>query len=134
MVGLAALSLLSAAGGRQPLVCVIDDLQWVDRASAQVLAFVAHRLLADPVAMLIATREAEDEFTGFPELLLKGLPDDNARALLDSVILGRMDHRVRDRILAEARGKPPGPAGTAPRAGVGGAGGGIRWAGHPRAG
>ncbi len=106
MVGLAALSLLSAAGGRQPLVCVIDDLQWVDRASVQVLAFVAHRLLADPVAMLIATREAEDDFTGFPELLLKGLPDDNAQALLDSVILGRADHRVRERILAEARGNP----------------------------
>ena len=106
MVGLAALSLLSAAGGRQPLVCVIDDMQWVDRASAQVLAFVAHRLLADPVALIIATREAEDEFTGFPELLLRGLPDDNAQALLDSVILGRADHRVRERILAEARGNP----------------------------
>ena len=106
MVGLATLSLLSTAGQRQPLLCVVDDLHWIDRVSAQALLFVAHRLHADRVGLIIATREAEDDFTGLPELPLQGLPDDSARVLLDSVLLGRIDDRVRERILAEARGNP----------------------------
>ena len=69
LVGLAALSLLSEAAGQQPLLCVIDDAQWLDRASAQALAFVARRLLAEPVALVFATREPGEEFRGLPELL-----------------------------------------------------------------
>ena len=106
LVGLAALSLLSEAAVQQPLFCVIDDAQWLDRASAQALAFVARRLLAEPVAMLFATREPGEEFRGLPELLVGGLRDDDAQELLSSVITGPLDERVRDRIVAETRGNP----------------------------
>ena len=91
---------------QQPLFCVIDDAQWLDRASAQALAFVARRLLAEPVAMLFATREPGEEFRGLPELLVGGLRDDDAQELLSSVITGPLDERVRDRIVAETRGNP----------------------------
>src|SRR3954454_17938261 len=84
VVGLAALSLLSEVAAEQPLLCVIDDAQWLDRASAQALAFVARRLLAEAVAVVVATREQSQEFQGFPELVVQGLRDDEARALLDS--------------------------------------------------
>ena len=106
MVGLAALNLLSQAGAQQPLLCVIDDAQWLDRASAQTIAFAARRLGADPVAMLFATRQQSEELTGLPELLVRGLGDSDSRALLDSAVGGRMDERVRNRIVAEARGNP----------------------------
>ena len=106
LVGLAALGLLSESAVRRPLFCVIDDAQWLDRASAQALAFVARRLLAEPVAMLFATREPGEEFLGLPELLVGGLRDGDAQALLDSVITGPLDERVRDRIVAETRGNP----------------------------
>src|SRR5271170_1800938 len=106
LVGLAALSLLSAVAERQPLLCVIDDAQWLDRASAQALGFVARRLLADPVALVFATREPGEEFRGLPELLVGGLGDGDARELLSSVIGGPLDERVRDRIVAETRGNP----------------------------
>ena len=106
MVGLAALNLLSRAGAQQPLLCVIDDAQWLDRASAQTIAFAARRLGADPVAMLFATRQQSEELTGLPELLVRGLGDSDSRALLDSAVGGRMDERVRNRIVAEARGNP----------------------------
>jgi DNA-binding CsgD family transcriptional regulator len=106
MVGLAALGLLSQAGERQPLLCVIDDVQWLDRVSAQTIAFTARRLQADPVVMLFATRAPTEELTGFPELLLRGLGGSDSRALLDSVVGRRMDERVRDRIIVEARGNP----------------------------
>ena len=106
LVGLAALSLLSEAAEQQPLLCVIDDAQWLDRASAQALAFVARRLLADPVALVFATREPGEEFRGLPELLVGGLRDGDARELLSSVIRGPLDERVRDRIVAETRGNP----------------------------
>ncbi len=72
-VGLATLSLLSEAAEERPLLCVIDDAQWLDRASAQALAFVARRLLAEPVVMLFAAREPSDEFAGLPELVVEGL-------------------------------------------------------------
>src|SRR5580700_4997799 len=106
LVGLAVLSLLSAVAEQQPLLCVIDDAQWLDRASAQALAFVARRLLADPVALVFATREPGGEFRGLPELLVGGLDDGDARELLGSVIRGPLDEQVRDRIVAETRGNP----------------------------
>jgi DNA-binding CsgD family transcriptional regulator len=106
LVGLAVLSLLSAVAEQQPLLCVIDDAQWLDWASAQALAFVARRLLAEPVALVFATREPGQEFRGLPELLVGGLREDDARELLSSVIGGRLDERIRDRIVAETRGNP----------------------------
>jgi DNA-binding CsgD family transcriptional regulator len=106
LVGLAVLSLLSEAAGQQPLLCVIDDAQWLDRASAQVLAFVARRLLAEPVALVFAAREQGEELRGLPELPVGGLRDGDARELLSSVIRGPLDERVRDRIVAETRGNP----------------------------
>src|SRR6266581_8567721 len=106
LVGLAVLSLLSEVAEQQPLLCVVDDAQWLDRASAVVLAFVARRLLADPVALVFATREPGEEFRGLPELLVGGLRAGDARELLSSVIRGPLDERVRDRIVAETRGNP----------------------------
>jgi DNA-binding CsgD family transcriptional regulator len=105
LVGLAALSLLSEVAEQQPLLCVVDDAQWLDRASARALGFVARRLLAEPVALVFATREPE-EFRGLPELLVGGLRDGDARELLSSAIGGPLDERVRDRIVAETRGNP----------------------------
>jgi predicted ATPase len=90
----------------QPLVCLVDDAQWLDRASAQALAFVARRLLAESVAMVFSRREpGEDrDLSGLPELAVTGLSDADARALLKSVVPGRLDERVQDRIVAETRG------------------------------
>src|SRR4051795_5392707 len=106
LVGLAALSLFSEVADEQPLLCVVDDSQWLDRASAQTLAFVARRLLAESVAMVFATREQSQEFAGLPELVVGGLREDDARALLGSVITGPVDERVRDRFVAETGGNP----------------------------
>jgi hypothetical protein len=106
LVGLAVLSLLSEVAERQPLLCVVDDAQWLDRASAQVLAFVARRLLAEPVALVVAAREPGEEFRGLPELAVGGLGEGDARELLGSVVGGPLDERVRDRIVAETRGNP----------------------------
>jgi DNA-binding CsgD family transcriptional regulator len=107
LVGLAVLSLMAAASGDQPLVCVIDDAQWLDQVSVQTLAFVARRLMAEPVALVFAARDGGAEaLVGLPELTIIGLPDEEARQLLDSVLVGRLDERVRDRILAETRGNP----------------------------
>jgi hypothetical protein len=105
-VGLAALSLLSEAAERQPLLCVIDDAQWLDGASAQALAFVARRLLAESVVMLFAVREPIRELAGLPDLVVAGLPDADARRLLASVVPGRLDQRVGDQLVAEAHGNP----------------------------
>jgi hypothetical protein len=106
LVGLAVLSLLSEVAGERPLLCVVDDAQWLDRASAQALAFVARRLLAEPVALIFATREPGGEFTGLPELLVQGLADTDARVLLDSVLHVPLDELVCDRIVAETQGNP----------------------------
>ena len=108
LIGLAVLGLLSDAAGQRPLVCLVDDVQWLDRSSAQVLAFVARRLAAESVVLLFAEREPArvEELNGLPELRLGGLPDVSSRALLASVITTRLDERVRERILAEARGNP----------------------------
>ncbi len=93
---------------RDPLVCLVDDVQWLDRSSAQVLAFVARRLAAESVVLLFAEREpgGVDELDGLPELRVGGLPDAAARELLASVITAPLDERVRDRIVAETRGNP----------------------------
>src|ERR1700745_2661951 len=106
LVGLAALSLLSEAAAQQPLLCVIDDAQWLDRASAQALAFVARRVLAEPVVMLFAAREPGDPLAVLPELVIGELGDADARALLASVMPGRLDERIADQLLAEPRGNP----------------------------
>jgi DNA-binding CsgD family transcriptional regulator len=106
LVALATLSLFSEAAVERPLLCVIDDAQWLDRASAQALGFVARRLLAEPVVLLFAARETTDAFAGLPELLIEGLDDAEARSLLASVITGRLDDRIADQLVAEARGNP----------------------------
>ncbi|WP_080697216.1 helix-turn-helix transcriptional regulator [Mycobacterium asiaticum] len=107
LVGLAVLSLIAAAAERQPLLFLVDDAQWIDRVSAQTLAFVARRLIAEPVAIVFAVRDGPSEdLAGLPELTLQGLNAGEARALLDSAVLGRLDNQVRDRIIAETRGNP----------------------------
>jgi predicted ATPase len=106
MVGLAVLSLLSEVAEERPLVCLVDDEQWLDRASAQVLSFVARRLDVESVGLLFAARETSDEFAGLPELVVEGLRERDARILLDSVLTGPLDPRVRDRIVSETRGNP----------------------------
>jgi DNA-binding CsgD family transcriptional regulator len=106
LVGLATLSLFSEVAEPRPLLCTVDDAQWLDRASAQVLAFVARRLLADGVALVVATRDRVDLFTGLPELPVGGLAGRDARTLLSSALAAPLDRRVRDRIVAETRGNP----------------------------
>ncbi|WP_280270885.1 helix-turn-helix transcriptional regulator [Nocardia wallacei] len=111
LVGLAVLGLLAEAAEEQPLLCVVDDAQWLDQVSAQTLAFVARRLLAERVALVFAVRtppveEGRDLLAGLPELTVRGLRDSDARALLESAIPGRLDDRVIDRIVSEARGNP----------------------------
>src|SRR5580704_14668971 len=106
LVGLAALSLLSEVAADKPLLGVIDDAHWLDRASAQALGFVARRLLAESVVLVVATREPGGEFAGLPELCVEGLGSDAAQQLLGSVLTGPMDERVRERIIAETRGNP----------------------------
>ena len=108
LVSLAVLSLLSDTAEERPLLCLIDDAQWLDRSSAQVLAFVARRLLAESVVLLFAEREPGelDALAGLPDLPLQGLPDECARELLASVITTALDDRVRDRILTETHGNP----------------------------
>jgi DNA-binding CsgD family transcriptional regulator len=106
LVGLAVLSLLSEVADERALLCVVDDAQWLDQASAQCLAFVARRLLAESVAMVFATRERSDLFTGMPELVVEGLRAADARSLLVSVIPGWLGEGVVDALLAETRGNP----------------------------
>ncbi|GGU24070.1 helix-turn-helix transcriptional regulator [Lentzea flava] len=106
MVGLAVLTLLAEVADEQPLVCLVDDAQWLDSMSSAVLGFVARRLLAERIVLVFGLREDNDYLDGLPELLVRGLDDADARALLDSVIKGPVDGRVRDRIVAEARGNP----------------------------
>ena len=105
-VGLAVLGLLSVVAEARPILCVIDDAQWLDSASAEALAFVARRLLADSVAMLFAAREASEELSSLPGLVVEGLRGDDARALLASVIPGRLDEQVADALVAETGGNP----------------------------
>ncbi len=104
LVGLAVLGLLSTVAEERPLVCVVDDSQWLDQASEQALTFVARRLLADPIALIFARRDHEP--MGVPELAISGLRPAESRALLASAVSGPLDERVRDRIVAETRGNP----------------------------
>ncbi|XVU29011.1 ATP-binding protein [Actinoplanes sp. CA-054009] len=105
LVGVAVLGLLSEAASERPLLCVVDDAHWIDAASAATLGFVARRLSAESVGLVLAERDPSG-FEGVPELRVEGLPEADARALLDSVLIGPVDPRVRDRIVAETRGNP----------------------------
>ena len=106
LIGLAVLSLLSEAAERQPLVCLVDDQQWLDRCSAQILAFVARRLGAESVGLIFATRDVGQVLAGVPEFPIDGLRDTDARLLLDAVLAGPIDAQVRDQLVAEAHGNP----------------------------
>jgi AAA ATPase domain len=106
LVGLAVLSLLSAVAEEQPLLCLVDDGQWLDHASRQVLAFVARRLQAESVGLVLATRVAGDDLAGLPRLEVEGLGEAAARALLEAALPGPIDGRVRDQIVAETGGNP----------------------------
>lgn len=106
LVGLAVLSLLSVAAGNQPLIGIVDDAQWLDRASAQALGFAARRLGAEPVGLVFATRTLTDDFVGVPSLEIAGLRESDARELLDAALAGPVDPPVRDRIIAETHGNP----------------------------
>lgn len=106
LVGLAVLSLLALGSVDQPLLCVVDDAQWLDQVSVQVLGFVARRLMTESVAMVAAVRNAPYVLAGLPELPLAGLSDGDARALLESVMVGGIDPGIRDRVVAETRGNP----------------------------
>ena len=106
LVGLAVLTLLSEVADERPLLCVVDDAQWLDHASARTFAFVARRLLAEPVGLVFAAREPGEELRGLPELELRGLRNGDARELLSSAVPFLLDERVRDLIVAETRGNP----------------------------
>jgi DNA-binding NarL/FixJ family response regulator len=106
LVGLAVLSLLSEAADERPILCLVDDAQWLDRASALTLAFVARRLLAERVGVVFAAREPGGELADLPELEVRGLPRNDARALLGATVWLRLDERVSDRIVAETHGNP----------------------------
>lgn len=106
LVSLAVLNLLSEAAEERPLLCVVDDARWLDRASGQVLGFVARRLLAESVVILFGARQPGEELRGLRELVIRGLPDGDAGQLLSSVLKWQLDERVREQIVAEARGNP----------------------------
>jgi hypothetical protein len=126
LVGLAVLSLLADVAEERPLICIVDDAQWLDQVSAQTLTFVARRLLAERVGLVFGLREPGDEqaLAGLPELVIDGLDDPDAHLLLDSTLPGPLDERVRERILAEAGGNPLAllelPRGRTPAAVAGG--------------
>jgi DNA-binding CsgD family transcriptional regulator len=105
-LGLAVLSLLADVAEEQPLICVIDDEHWLDRASAQALAFVAHRLREESVGLVFAARSPSDDVADLSQLVVEGLSDGDAAALLDSALSGALDPRVRQQIVSETRGNP----------------------------
>ena len=106
LVGLAVLSLFSEISEAGPVLCVVDDAQWLDQASALTLAFVARRLQADPVGIVFSAREPGEELRNLPQHEVKGLVNGDARALLGSAVMFKLDAQVRDRIVAETRGNP----------------------------
>jgi DNA-binding CsgD family transcriptional regulator len=108
LVGLALLGLLAAAAEERPLLCLVEDAQWLDASSAQVIGLAARRVRAESVGIVVAVREPADghDFDGLRELRLEGLPDHDARTLLASVVTGRLDSSVADRIIAETGGNP----------------------------
>jgi len=106
LVGLAALGLLSEAAEERPVLCVVDDAQWLDRASARALGFVARRLLAEKIALVFGARELGEALAGFPELHVGPLGHRDAHALLASALPARLDERVLERIIVETHGNP----------------------------
>ena len=108
VVGLAVLGLVAEVGAKRPLVCLVDDSQWLDEATRQVLGFVGRRLLAEAVLLLFAVRETADDrlFPRLPTMTVEGLTDEDARALLMAAVPGQLDPKVRDRIVAETCGNP----------------------------
>jgi len=106
LVGLGVLGLLAEVAEEHPLVCLVDDAQWLDRASARVLGFAARRLEAESVGLVVAAWVPGEELAGLPELAVEGLGEGDARALLDAVLTGPLDAQVRDRLVAEAAGNP----------------------------
>ena len=106
LIGLAVLSLLSEAARERPLICLVDDLQWLDQASARAMGFTARRLAADPIGLIFGSRVPGGELAGLAELKVEGLRDEDARALLDSALAGPLDAQVRDLLVAETRGNP----------------------------
>ena len=108
LVGLAVLGLLSATAEERPLLCLVEDAQWLDAASSQILGFVGRRIVAESVGIVIAVRAPDPtrSFDGLPDLRVAGLDDDAARALLARAVQGRLDFRVRDRMIAETKGNP----------------------------
>jgi DNA-binding CsgD family transcriptional regulator/DNA polymerase III delta prime subunit len=106
LVGLAVLGLLAEVAEEQPLACAVDDAQWLDSASARILAFVARRLVAEKIALVFAMREPAETLSGLPELHVAALERRDARALLESVLPAPLDERVVERIVAETRGNP----------------------------
>jgi hypothetical protein len=106
LVGLAVLSLLAEAAEQRPLVCLVDDEQWLDRSSAQVLGFVTRRLAAESVGLVFAARIPSSDLAGVPGLVVEGLRAADARTLLETALVGPLDTRVRDRVVAETHGNP----------------------------
>ena len=106
LVGLAVLGMLSEAARERPLLCVVDDAQWLDGASARVLAFVARRLLAEKVALVFAARQSSKALDGLPELHVEPLGHRDARALLESALPARLDEQVLERVILETHGNP----------------------------
>src|SRR6476469_8272571 len=106
LVGLAVLNLLSHFAEEQPLLCLVDDAQWLDRESAQALAFVARRLATEPILVMFGARAVTDEVRGLPEMIVEGLDAPTAAELLRSVLPDRVDDRVLERFVAEAHGNP----------------------------
>ncbi len=106
LVGLAVLGLLTEAAGERALLCVVDDAQWLDEASARAVAFVARRLGAEGIAIVLAMRTVGEQFAELPQLRVEGLGDDDARELLRLAVPGVLDRRVRDQLIAESHGNP----------------------------
>ena len=108
LVGLATLTLFAELAEQQPLVCIVDDAQWLDHASSQVLGFVARRIHAERIAIVCAARteSGESVLAGLPELSVRGLGDNDARALLLDRLYGPLDAAVCDQIVAESHGNP----------------------------
>jgi hypothetical protein len=106
LVGLATLGLLALSAEQRPLVCVVDDAQWLDRASAQVLGFVARRLVAESVGLVFAARVPTSDLVGLPQLPVEGLGHEDARVLLDAEVTAPLDSLLRDQLVAETRGNP----------------------------
>lgn len=106
LVGLGVLGLLSQAAEDRPLVCLIDDQQWLDFASSRILSFAARRLGWESLALIFSTRIPDDHLNGLPELAVGGLPAEDLGLLLESTLPGKLDTRVRDRIVAETGGNP----------------------------